>query len=190
MDDNEINRNAAVSLLEGHNVTAVSSFARAELALKESTFDVVLSDLLVPVEQAGGKAHCWDNPNEVKESFHLWEGMESQQIPIGMFLAFLALKYGVKYVAVVTDANHHEHPAARSLDPIKGSMILGMTKVVFLNDALEWLKEETLKPLPGGYDEVYDTCEHVVKGDRIVGFKGMVKSKSWHRSLEYLLGDM
>jgi len=56
-----------------------------------------------------------------------------------------------------------------------------------MNDAKIWLKEETLKPLPGGYEEVYRTCEHIEKDGCTAGFKGMVKSKNWSSALDYLL---
>lgn len=65
-------------------------------------FDVVLTDLLVPASrQAQGG-----------------EGLQfvGQQMPLGTAIALLALCGGVKNVAVVSNENHHHHPASAALD--------------------------------------------------------------------------
>lgn len=41
---------------------------------------------------------------------------EGQEMPVGFALAFRAVLSGAKYVAVVTDINHHDHPASAMLD--------------------------------------------------------------------------
>ncbi len=82
--------------------------SRAERKLIEQelcpspSFDVVLSDLLMPAsEMTMGQ-----------------DGMKyvGQEMPVGFALSLMASLYGAKYVAVVTDANHHDHPASAMLD--------------------------------------------------------------------------
>lgn len=187
MDDTEINRKAATVLLAGHNVTVVASVAQAKVALKRMSFDVLLTDLLVPVSQAGSEVHSGG-----EEFPHNWEGMEGQEIPLGLFLAVRALIGGVRLVAVVTDADHHQHPAARALDLILGANRLGDGTLLCVSDAKAWLKEDTLEPIPGkggGYSTANESYEQILddKGRNIVGFKGLVKSKAWHTALKRLL---
>ena len=70
-------------------------------------FDIVLTDLLVPASRKsqGNK------------------GMEfvGQEMPLGTTIALYALIAGIKMVAVVTDMNHHDHPASAALDSIDGT---------------------------------------------------------------------
>lgn len=66
------------------------------------SFDVVLSDLLMPASRMTMGS----------------EGMKfvGQEMPVGFALALMASQHGAKYVAVVTDTNHHNHPASAMLD--------------------------------------------------------------------------
>ncbi|MFA6446220.1 MAG: hypothetical protein WCW14_03155 [Candidatus Paceibacterota bacterium] len=77
-------------------------WATQEQATVYPNFDVVLTDLLVPASrQAQGR-----------------EGSQfvGQEMPIGTTIALLALVAGIKKVAVVTDMNHHNHPASAMFD--------------------------------------------------------------------------
>lgn len=67
------------------------------------SFDVVLCDLLMPA----GKTQM--GPKGMK--------YVGQEMPVGFALSLMAAIHGAKYVAVVTDTNHHDHPAAAMLDP-------------------------------------------------------------------------
>lgn len=67
-------------------------------------FDVVLCDLLMP---AGKKA-------QGPKGKHLID----QEMPIGWAFALQAASRGAKYVAVVTDTNHHDHPGSALLDTL------------------------------------------------------------------------
>lgn len=74
-------------------------------AKKESVipyWDAVLSDLLMP---AGSMAQGGEGRRLV-----------GQEMAVGWSLALQAAKNGAKYVAVVTDMNHHCHPASAMLD--------------------------------------------------------------------------
>lgn len=77
-----------------------------ELATTYPDFDIVLTDLLVPASrQAQGG-----------------EGLKfvGQEMPLGTTIALYALCAGVKKVAVVTDMNHHHHPASAAFDHLDG----------------------------------------------------------------------
>lgn len=67
-------------------------------------FDAVLLDLLMPASK------MTMGP----------EGMKfvGQEMPTGFALALKAVLAGAKFVAVVTDTNHHDHPASAMLDSI------------------------------------------------------------------------
>ena len=79
--------------------------ARNHLVRAQYGYDAVLCDLLMPA----GKDAQGD------------EGMAfvGQEVPVGFALALTAALHGAKYVAVVTDTNHHSHPASAMLDRIK-----------------------------------------------------------------------
>ncbi len=68
-------------------------------------FDVVLTDLMVP---PSGQAQA----NKVKYA--------KEEMPLGTIIALLAIKVGVKRVAVVTDTDHHQHPASAAFDCFRG----------------------------------------------------------------------
>lgn len=77
-----------------------------EMATSHPDFDVVLTDLLVP---ASGQAQGGEGLKFV-----------GQEMPLGTTIALYALCAGVKKVAVVTDMNHHHHPASAAFDRLDG----------------------------------------------------------------------
>lgn len=127
VEDNEFHREAARQQLVGHNVTIVNDYAHGYellhggwnleknrslpdgLSMEERTemsnvypeWDVVLVDLMLPASM------CGVNGNDE---------LVGVQMPIGTTLALLALRNGTKKVAVITDMNHHSHPASAMLD--------------------------------------------------------------------------
>lgn len=80
----------------------------AILASKEQLYDAVLTDLLMP---KGGFETM--GPDGMKYVFDL--------LPYGFPLVLLAAKYGAKYVGLVTDVNHHDHPLSAAIDPISSA---------------------------------------------------------------------
>lgn len=66
------------------------------------SFDVVFCDLLMPASE------MTMGPNG--------RGYIGQEMPVGFALALMASLHGAKYVAVVTDTNHHDHPASAAID--------------------------------------------------------------------------
>ncbi len=85
-------------------------------------WDAVLCDLLMPAgrESQGG------------------EGLQyvGQEMPVGWSLAITAAIRGAKYVAVVTDVNHHNHPASAMLDTMNRTVFaLEGARALFTNYA-------------------------------------------------------
>ncbi|MEK7607170.1 MAG: hypothetical protein AAB444_03185 [Patescibacteria group bacterium] len=119
IDDTRTNLDAAKQTLVGHELTLAASYDEAYKLLEkprgevQPPFDVVLCDLLMP---AGAVEQGTDGMKYV-----------GQEMPVGLALALMAVLQGAKYVAVVTNLNHHQHPAAALLDRL-GSDGLGDTE--------------------------------------------------------------
>lgn len=93
--------------------------ARAESELP--FWDAVLCDLLMPAGR----------------SVQGREGLKyvGQEMPVGWSLAITAALRGAKYVAVVTDMNHHNHPASAMLDAMTDTVFdLQGARALFTND--------------------------------------------------------
>lgn len=149
IDDSEHHLEAAQQTLAEHDLTVCNSYDQARellshecgeekrkkrkaeyLAQGESddmarylsgipSWDVVLCDLLMPAgTHVEGKGRSYIG----------------QEMPVGWALALLAAKHGAKYVAVVTDTNHHDHPASAMLDDLDFHLFqIGEAKVLFTN---------------------------------------------------------
>lgn len=130
VDDNEQHRRAAHAFLKDHDLTVVGDFEKAQHLLarggngyksgdKKPPFDAVLTDLMLPASDAQ------QGP----------DGMEfvGQEMPIGTILMLRAIACGVKYVACVTDMNHHHHPASAAFDRF-GYFVSGETIGICGND--------------------------------------------------------
>jgi len=145
------------------------AYAQAkEKATYRPNFDAVLSDLLLPAS----KYMLGDR------------GMQhvGKEMPLGTILAFLALAAGVKRVAVVTDTNHHDHPASAAFDAFAGDMFSpGDTRVLCTNST------EDLVPMDVKTHETFDwdtyrSDEFRNKYTYIKGapeFEGIVRVKNW-----------
>jgi CheY-like chemotaxis protein len=143
-------------------------------AYYQPNFDVVLLDLLMPASAnaQGG------------------EGMAfvGKLMPVGTFLILLAMHVGVKRIGMVTDTNHHHHPASAALDPISRTVIkVGETWVYCTNepnsvrfDAVtgEMLSSEFL-----GSPEGKALYPWTPSYDRV----GVVYGKGWNGILQFLL---
>ena len=109
VDDNPAHLAAAKEQLgKEHEPTLLDSYEPALELLSRSTdlspppFDALLCDLLMPAE-----------PMTLGP-----EGMQylGHEMPIGLVLAIRAATAGVQLVAVITDANHHNHPMSAAVD--------------------------------------------------------------------------
>lgn len=210
IDDTQVHLDAARQTLVGHDVTYCATHKQAydqlavqydrerqkvlseqykakgmnwndawEKAYAESMlpyWDVVLTDLLMP---AGSMAQGDEGQKYV-----------GQEMAVGWALALQAAKDGAKYVAVVTDTNHHHHPASAMLDAfnrhfftIDGARVL-MTNYVFL---VGIAGTEATCTECGGSGKVMSrgkeySCHSCTKG-QVFAKKG----KNWGQILEQLL---
>jgi CheY-like chemotaxis protein len=225
-DDCPKNRKSASVSLEGHDVTVVGTYDKAQKALTpqmdnkerdrlfaeryegnpydgEKTgignelreqriafyyecneratthpdFDVVMTDLLVPASRQalGG------------------EGMQyaGTEMPLGSIIALLALVKGVKNVAVVTDKNHHDHPASAAFDCFSAGHTDGIN--IICTNRVEGvpMDEETGKRVDR---EFLDSDASKVKypypeGDPYGPRRGLIWGKDWGKILEQLTSE-
>lgn len=148
IEDSAVHQQAAREQLAEHNLTVVGSYDEGQewltpygdlyckkacefrkagmsdedasvQALKLFRWDVVLIDLMLP---ASDQKLCSE-----------YQHLAGQEMPLGTTLAFLALKRGVKRVAVVTDTNHHDNPASAALDVMGSSFSIGDARVYIEN---------------------------------------------------------
>jgi CheY-like chemotaxis protein len=163
-DDNETNRDAAKVQLKDHDLTVVGTYNEAQNQLMTSTFDVVLTDLLVPAS---------DQQQSTPE-------LVGEEMPVGIFIALLAATRGAKYTAVFTDSDHHSHPASACFDQFNDGessptpfTVEGCKTLLCNNGQWCWYfgPEDLSKPL-----EIDDFRR-----------KDKVKAKNWGALLEYLL---
>ena len=203
VDDEKNHRRSAEILLKGHNLLVVGSYDEAKDLLapkvdydlasklnkdqglpwgdayKKATtypsFDVVLTDLMMPASRSA------QGP----------EGLAfvGKQMPVGTFLILLALAAGVKNIAMVTDMNHHNHPASAALDPISGSVItVGETKIFATNNArLGHFDEATGESLSYDFLNSEEGKEKYPEVEKYGPRKGVFSGKGWDTILETLL---
>lgn len=147
VDDTKKHRKAGVDQLTalGHEVIALSGYEDAVNKVKSGEkFDVALLDLLMPTEgmTLGG------------------DGLQflGQPIDIGFSLAMKLALEGINNIAVVTDMNHHLHPASAIMDwflgkklTICGSNVRFMHARLMEGDVKNWAS--ALESLLGGEKE-------------------------------------
>jgi CheY-like chemotaxis protein len=102
VEDDPRHRESA-SELSDHDLTVVASYDGALEVLKHKTFDVILTDLKLPMsaERLG------------PEAFEL-----GKLVDYGLLIPFLAPSTGC--IGVVTDTNHHADPISAAFDRLEG----------------------------------------------------------------------
>ena len=148
-----------------------------ELATTYPAFDVVMTDLMVP---ASRQAQGPDGSRFV-----------GQEMPLGTTIALLALVAGIKKVAVVTDMNHHNHPASAMFDCFgkcknPGINIICTNRVggVAIDEVSGQLVDQKfLESDEGGKKYPYP------EGHNYGSRKGLVWGKNWGSILKKLLGE-
>lgn len=167
IDDNARNLEAAKAQLKEHDLTIVDNYDDGQNELRQFDFEVVLVDLLMPAsrQQQGEKGIRF----------------VGQEMPVGIFLALLAAKNGAKCVAVLTDSDHHSHPASACFDAIQRDencpqplTVDGAT--VVLSNNRNWINE--FSP---------DDLSEEVSYEEQEGGKPAVHAKNWLKLLDYLL---
>jgi len=144
-----------------------------KLATVYPAFDAVLSDLLVPASRKTlGPA-----------SLH----MAGQEMPLGTIIALLAMTAGVKMVAVVTDTNHHNHPASAALDHFPEKPAAGCN-VFCTNRALGSFDAETWEKVGR---QLLESDEGKLKYPRQpdYSYRGLVHAKDWASVLASLTAE-
>lgn len=137
IDDNQVNLDNAVKQLGGeHEVVTCISYERAERLLTqspipstekspynahsfkegESMYDAVLTDLFMPPCFLG----C-----SISKDIH-----ENIEQPYGLVFMLTALRRGVKYLGLNSNANHHSSPMAWASEIFNGRFTIGSTKVI------------------------------------------------------------
>lgn len=117
IDDNSLHQQSARQTLKEHELLVATSYEEGFQLLtpffdgyvakgeKGMVFDAVLSDLLMP---APGTMLSPDAKRE----------HEDKEQPLGWALVLRAVLNGARFAAVVSQTNHHDHPAAFALDAI------------------------------------------------------------------------
>lgn len=138
IDDTQVHLDSAKQTLNGHDVTYCATHEQAvDLLSRRSNSDENRYDVLLKQYQAEGmkwgdaydKADAetilpyWDvvladllmpaGPMSQGETGQKYVG---QEMAVGWSLALQAARTGAKFVAVITDMNHHRHPASAMLD--------------------------------------------------------------------------
>lgn len=130
VEDNLMHRESAAETLLGHEVTIVESFEKA-MELMETDFsfpfEVVLTDMMMPI--------CEGRPFSPKS-------FEDRQAPYGFVIALRAALRGAKFVAMVTDTNHHKDAMSNALnhlghayyrDGFKPNFVINGARVMFVH---------------------------------------------------------
>ncbi len=132
VDDTLRHRNSAKDLLKGHILTIVDGYELALDALSSQKFDVVLTDLKLPMSSS------ILSPNVFK-----WGELENY----GVFIMLEAARVGVKHIAIVTDLNHHLDPFSAAFDHFSQYLfnINGSDAVMIHANLVDNKKGETVK---------------------------------------------
>jgi CheY-like chemotaxis protein len=149
-----------------------------EMATTHPDFNVVLTDLLVPAsnQAMGGEG----------------ARLVGQEMPLGTTIALLSLTAGVKNVAVVTDMNHHHHPASAAFDCFKTDnrapdinlLCTNRVDMVYIDAETRELVDETFLVSEEGQKK-YPLPEGKRYGDRM----GILYGKDWGQILQQLLKE-
>lgn len=103
VEDSPVHAEAAIEQLKkGNELTVVRKYDEAKALLEGQTYEVVLVDLMMPAsaDKLGPKGTQY----------------VGQEMPVGIYLAIFAATKDAKYVGLLTDTNHHDHPASACLD--------------------------------------------------------------------------
>lgn len=175
IDDNETHRAAAQAQLAEHELTVVGTYDEGQEQIERGGFEAVLVDLMLPASsRAQGK-----------------EGMQlvGQEMPIGIFLALLATRHGAQYVGVLTDTNHHDHPASACLDMFHtGNMNIDGTKVVLVNSG--FIGHYAPDNMADDFETMEPYFDEAKQGWRChQAPDNAIYAKNWRTLLRYLLTD-
>jgi CheY-like chemotaxis protein len=106
VEDKQIHQQSARDTLVGHDVTIIDSFDEAMRLLVAGSFEVVLTDMMMPMSRKTLARDLYD---------------PEVQVPYGFVIALRAALCGAKFVAMLTDTNHHKSAISAALDHIGGA---------------------------------------------------------------------
>jgi CheY-like chemotaxis protein len=122
IDDTPENITSAKNGLVGHHLTTVTGYEEAMNVLSKEKFDVVLTDLHLPMSS-----------KTMGRKFKLGE-----LVPYGILLMVEAAHRGAQHVAVVTDLSHHDDPFSAAFDHFSGfSVKIDNAKVVMMHSPMD-----------------------------------------------------
>lgn len=160
---------------EGMNLN--DAWAKADAETKLPYWDVVLSDLLMP---AGPMSQGGPGCQYV-----------GQEMAVGWALALQAARNGAKYVAVVTDTNHHHHPASAMLDRFNRHFFTIDGARVLMTNYLQFVgihgSEGTCPDCHGTGKQGDGETEWKCFDCRGTGRRYLKQGKDWGKILEQLL---
>jgi len=118
IEDTPKHQASARAGLAGHKLTIATGYEEAMKILANEKFDIVLTDLLMPMSsQTLGP-----------DAFKLGE-----LVPYGLLLKDEAAHQGATHVAVVTDLNHHTHWVAAAFDHFRYLVRIDGAKVLMMH---------------------------------------------------------
>lgn len=140
-------------------------YAAQKVAKEQATtfpnYDVVLSDLLVPAS------------DQQQSSMEL----VGKEMPLGIFIGLLAVvRARVKYVAILTDSNHHQHPASACLDVFQGAFMVESSKVL-LSNSDRWVN----------HFDPQDLSKALEYKDHSERWSDTIRAKNWAALLAHLI---
>ena len=105
IEDKQIHQDSARETLTDHDLMIAQSYDDAvdELNRPSFNYEAVLTDMNMPMSKGTLSREAY-KPDE--------------QVPYGFVLALLAAHRGAKYVAMVTDTNHHKGAMSNALDKL------------------------------------------------------------------------
>lgn len=179
VDDSSIHRAAAEAQLAGHDLAVAKDFAEGQEKILNGEYDAVMVDLHLPSGELRG-LNGQHNP-----------------APVGTALALLAVQKGVRYVGVLTDANHHADFASASLDEHREPIRCGSSVLLLENyhcsqwygrwpdgglvrEAQKWVGSELVR---------YPVQLNLDLPQTAFDARGLVKVKEWGEFLVKIIGS-
>lgn len=193
IEDKPIHRQSALETLKGHDLTVVDSYEKGIDAMETKTDYDKLERLATeqfgpcPSETGTARSEWFNKQDELKEQCTsrpefgavlvdmmmpmsretLAPGVfnPGEQVPYGFVLALRACQIGAKYVAVVTDTNHHQGAMSAALDKLGSAYYHGTEPVFEINGAKVLFVHAPFVPEgDGGVKDWGRVLRHLVTG--------------------------
>ncbi|MFH1088954.1 MAG: response regulator [Candidatus Uhrbacteria bacterium] len=141
VDDSPANTSSAYWTLPGHNLTVCGTVEEACQALgfrpgapavsPSHLFDAVLTDLWMPMPLV--------EHSKLLGVYFGRKQIEGSLSPVGLVFALRALNLGVRFIAILTDSDHHSDSLVTLMDLIDGQLS-GNTPVVVGKYEKRWFE--------------------------------------------------